>query len=106
MAAFEIKQGDTLPVFRAEVTGAGDLSDATLRFHMRVRKGAVVVDAAATAESYDADTDTNVFRYDWVAGDTATTGSYQAEFEATLDGEVLTQPTNGFYDIVVFEAIA
>jgi hypothetical protein len=73
MAAFEIKQGDTLPVFRAEVTGAGDLSDATLRFHMRVRKGAVVVDAAATAESYDADTDTNVFRSDWVAGDTATT---------------------------------
>jgi hypothetical protein len=83
MAAFEIKQNDLLPVFRVEVTGAGDLSDATLRFHMRKRKGAVVVDAAATVESYNETTDTNVFRYDWIAGDTATTGSYQAEFEAT-----------------------
>jgi hypothetical protein len=106
MAAFEIKQNDLLPVFRVEVSGAGDLSDATLRFHMRKRKGALVVDAAATVESYDEATDTNVFRYDWIAGDTATTGSYQAEFEATTSGKPLTTPTNGFYDIVIFTEIA
>jgi hypothetical protein len=103
---FEIKRNDTLAVFRANVTGAGDLTGATVRFHMRVRKSTLVLDAEGAHESYDADTDTNILRYEWAEGDTATIGSYQAEFEVTLDGDVLTQPTNGFYDIVIFEDLA
>jgi hypothetical protein len=104
--AFEIKRNDTLPVFSVEVTGAGDLTGATVRFHMRVRKSTLVLDEAGTHESYDADTDTNVLQYAWAEGDTATAGSFQAEFETTLDGDVLTTPTNGFHDIVIFEDLA
>ena len=104
--AFEIKRNDTLPVFRVEVSGAGDLTGATVRFHMRVRKSTLVLDAAGTHESYDAGTDTNVLQYAWAAGDTATAGRFQAEFETTLDGEVLTTPTNGYHDIFIYEDLA
>tara|TARA_R110000822_G_scaffold68652_5_gene167029 strand:+ start:608 stop:931 length:324 start_codon:yes stop_codon:yes gene_type:complete len=93
MMTFRIKQNDTSPQIEAVLSDAAgtaiDLSGAAVRFHMRRAGGAVVIDAAATIVTAAA----GLVRYVWLAGDTATAGSYQAEFEATYaDGAIETFP--------------
>jgi hypothetical protein len=41
-------------------------------------------------------------QYDWSAADTATIGTYNAEFEVTYgDSSIETFPNNGFISVVV-----
>jgi hypothetical protein len=93
MMTFQIKQNDTSPQIEAVLSDAAgtaiDLNGAAVRFHMRRAGGAVVIDAAATIVTAAA----GLVRYVWIAGDTATAGSYQAEFEVTYaDGTIETFP--------------
>ena len=74
---FYLKQNDTAPSIRATLKdGSGnviDLTDATVRFHMKDLAGTVKIDAAANVVS---PATSGVVQYGWVAGDTDTTGSY------------------------------
>lgn len=105
--AFYIKQNDTSPNLRAILKDgdevAVNLTGATIRFHMRTVGGeTAVVDADAsivTAES-------GIVQYIWDAADTATVGSYQAEFEVTFaDTSVETFPNNGYIRIEITDDI-
>lgn len=97
--AATIKQGDLLPELQAvlsDAAGPVDLSAASgVRFRMRAaRASADLIDADATIDQAGdgSDGSKGKVRYTWAAGDTATPGTYRAEFVATFTGKELTFP--------------
>jgi hypothetical protein len=106
--AFFIKQNDTSPAFKATLKdgldAAVDLTGASIRFHMRPTGDTTAkVDATAVIE----DADNGVVYYNWVAADTDTIGSYEAEFEVTFTGgEIETFPNNRFVEVEITDDIA
>ena len=107
MSTFYIKQNDTVPSLRATLkNGSGDavdLIDATVNFHMRTLGGTTVkTDAASTVVNASA----GIVQYNWIADDTDTIGSYQAEFEVTYsDGTIETFPNNGYIRVEIIDDI-
>lgn len=105
--AFYIKQNDTSPNLRAILKDGDEvainLTDATINFHMRTVGGeTAVVDAAASIVSAE----NGIVQYIWDAADTATVGSYQAEFEVTnTDGTIETFPNNGYIRVEITDDI-
>jgi len=101
--AFSIKQNDTAPSLRATLRdGSGtviDLTDATVRFHMKAVGGtAVKVDALSNI----IDAEGGIVQYNWASNDTDTAGSYYAEFEVTYsDGTIETFPNNSNLSISI-----
>lgn len=92
---FYLKRGDTRPSIRLAL-GAGDLdlTGAGVRFQMRPRGGALILDAPAVIETV---TGTPTVRYDWQPADTAVAGLFEAELRvAHGDGGVETFPNSGF----------
>lgn len=104
---FYIKQNDTVPSIRATLqNGNGDpvdLINASVRFHMRaIGANNTTVDAAAVVITPAA----GVVQYNWIADDTDTIGSYQAEFEVTYpDSTVETFPNDGYVRIEIIDDI-
>ncbi len=105
--SFYIKQNDTVPSLRAALeNGSGtavDLTNATCNFHMRaIGSTTVVVDGVAQIVNEA----TGIVQYNWVADDTDTVGSYQAEFEVTYpDGTIETFPNNGYIRVEITDDI-
>lgn len=104
---FTIKRGDTGPPLNRTLYGQDgavqDLTGATVVFNMA--KGSTVVVSHATCTVVDATLGT--VRYAWQANDTATKGTYKAEFQATLgDGTVVSFPDNGNFNVVIYEQVA
>jgi len=106
--SFFIKQNDTVPSLRATLkNGSGsaiDLTNATVRFHMRSLAGtSAKVDASAAIVTAN----TGIVQYNWVGADTNTIGSYQGEFEVTYqDGTIETFPNNNYLHIEVLDDLA
>ena len=93
-----MKAGDTAPAVRAVLLDADgapvNLTGATVRFIIATKTTprTAAVDAEATV-----DTEPGTVIYEWVAGDTAEPGDYDAEFEVTYaDGRYQTFPTDGY----------
>lgn len=107
LTAFYIKQGDRLPSLSAtleEIDGSAvDLSGGTVKFLMRRRAGlAALIDASAAVVNASL----GQVRYDWGAGETATPGTYQGEFEFTNgDGKKLTFPNTGYISVVITDDV-
>lgn len=105
---FYIKQNDTSPAMLATLKdGTGtiiELSGSSVRFHMRpFGSSSITVDAAATIY----DVDNGQVAYSWSSDDTATAGSYEAEFEVTnTDGSIETFPNNGFIAVEITDDVA
>lgn len=105
---FYVKQNDTSPAILATLQDANgtaiDVTGASVRFHMRSIGGtSTVVDAAATIVTAAS----GIVRYDWDAADTASIGSYQAEFEVTYaDASVETFPNDGYIRVEIKDDIA
>jgi len=107
MGTFWIKQNDTSPPLRAQLKDGDEvpivLTGASVRFHMRTLAGATVVDAAAALENAS----NGIVQYNWQAADTATIGSYQAEFEVTYsDTTIETFPNSGYIRVEITDDIA
>ena len=107
MSTFFIKQNDTVPALRATLKdGRGnviDLTSASINFHMKDLAGTVKIDAAATIISPASD---GIVQYNWVAADTDTIGSYQAEFEVShSDSSIETFPNNGYIRVEIIDDI-
>jgi hypothetical protein len=106
--AFYIKQNDTSPFLLATLKdGNGNLIDltaASVRFHMRsVGASSATVDAAAVV----VDEDQGSVKYEWQAADTATSGTYEAEFEVTYSGGAIeTFPNDGHIRVIITDDVA
>lgn len=106
---FKIKQNDTSPTIQATLKDAAGVvvpvTGATIVFNMRPRgstdptisRGAgTVVDGAG-----------GVVAYPWQDGDTAITGTYDAEFEVTYSGGgIETFPNDGWIGVKITDDIA
>lgn len=112
MPSFWLKQGDTGPVLRKQMLDADgaavDLTGATdVEFHMRPEGGTTATVNAAADPDPDQGANTGYIEYQWVEADTATAGTFEAEFQATLaDGTTITWPNRGYMLIVVEGQIA
>ena len=82
---------------------AVDLTGATCQFHMRpLGSTTITVDASAQIVTEA----TGIVQYNWIAADTDTVGSYQAEFEVTYsDGTIETFPNNGYIRVEITDDI-
>ena len=104
METFYIKRNDTSPAIRYALDPATvDLTGATVRFQMRARNGAMVLDAAAAIVTA---TGTPTVQYGWQALDTAAAGLFEAEFRVLYGhGTVETFPNQGFIVIRISEDV-
>lgn len=101
-ADWSLKQHDRKPSIQATLTVGGspvNLTGCTVKFIMaKASGGAPTINATAVI----VDPVNGVVRYDWLPADTATTGSYQAEWQVT-DGTGLewTFPTLTYHSIAI-----
>lgn len=105
---FEVKRGDTAPLFRAQcLDGTTPISlatAATVKLLVRNSTG-VIVNAVMTVEDQTANT--GWVRRSWQATDLAVAGTYQGEVEVTWsDGSKQTFPPQRYITILVYEDIA
>ena len=107
---FEIKEGDLLPELTgnavSKVTGDPlDLAGAGVRFLMRA-SGAASPLISATAAAPIVNASQGELAYVWQAGDTATRGFYEGEFELIFPStKPQTVPGRGYIGIVIDEDI-
>lgn len=104
MADFSIKANDRLPSIQATLSSGGtpvNLTTATsVEFIMKTAPPGNTIKVNAVASIVTAAS--GVVRYDWAAVDTATPGSYIAEWEVTwTGGKKQTFPTLTFHSIDV-----
>lgn len=98
-----IKKGDTRPTVKATLS-SGSLASATVKFIMKNRDtGAVVINASATIT----DAPNGKVQYSWSAGQTATAGTFLAEFQVTFSGGLVeTYPNSDYIIVNIVEDIA
>ena len=103
--SFSIKRNDTAPAIRYALYPATvDLTGASVKFQMRPRNGAMVLDVTASIVTA---TGTPTVEYSWQTGNTATAGVYEAEFRVTYaDGKIETFPNVGFIAVRISEDVA
>lgn len=108
MDQFFLKQNDTSPAIRrtlASSAGPIDLTGASVVFNMRVRSTRAVIISRQPCEIESATG--GVVVYQWVAGDTAQVGTFDAEFEITYaGGAVETVPNNSYVEVKIMDDIA
>jgi hypothetical protein len=104
MLKFVIKRGDTSPALRFELLPASvSLAGASLRFQMRSRGGATVIDRPAAIQSVFQPA---VVVHAWQPGETDQVGRFEAEFRVTyMDGTIETFPNRGFIEVFVTEDV-
>lgn len=103
---FEIKRGDTAPVFRAQCLNGVDPVNLTtasaVKLLIRDRAGTVLVNAAMTKE--DQTSNPGWVRRTWQTADTATAGVYRLEVEVTwADGTTQTFPPDRYATLAITE---
>ena len=106
--AFFIKQNDTAPILQADLKDANntavDVTGATITFKMRpVSSTTATINSSATI----IDGEAGSVKYEWVSGDTATAGSYFAEFQVVFSGgRIETFPNGDYIQITILDDIA
>lgn len=87
---FTIKRGDTSPTLVYTLSPAVSLVGASVVFNMQPISGATTI---ARASATIDDTTVGIVSYDFTALQTASAGTYHAEFEVTFaDGSIETYP--------------
>lgn len=104
MIDFYIKQGDLLPVLRAQLTDLNgtsvNISGAAIDFNYKLKSPTgVFVQRAAVIE----DAANGIVQYPWVSGDTSSLGLYIGEFVVTFSDSKQTSFPQG--NQIVFEVV-
>lgn len=106
---FFMKRNDTLPqmsaVLRDEQGQPVDLTDATVRFHMKSVDGDTPkIDREGQSVG---DPTTGRVTYDWTTEDTDEAGVFFAEWEVSFaGGDQATYPNDGYYVVQVLADLA
>lgn len=108
-ATFYIKQNDTAPSLEVALKGsngrARNLENASVRFHMSKENGGANAITDGTCVITNATK--GIVSYTWQAGDTANTGTYDAEFEVFYtNGQNETFPNSSFIKVIITEELA
>jgi hypothetical protein len=105
MLKFVIKRGDTSPALRcALLPDSVSLAGASVRFQMRPRGGATLIDRPAEIETVFAPA---VVVHRWTSAETDEAGRFEAEFRVTyMDGTVETFPNLGFIEVFITEDVS
>jgi hypothetical protein len=102
MPDFTIKAHDTYPSIEATLFRGStpvDLTNASgVKFIMATAPGGTVKIQAA---GVIVDAAIGTVRYDWLAADTATPGTYEAEWEVTWPTGKQTFPTASYHEIAI-----
>lgn len=98
---FFIKQNDTSPSLQGTATDADGVAvpvtGASIQFHMR-KSGATTPKVSAAGTIVDGPN--GIMKYDWITGDTDTTGLFYGEFQVTYSGGAIeTFPNKGYIKI-------
>lgn len=107
MADYTIKAHDRLPSIAATLSASGaplNLTGATVKFIMRAKPAGngATPSAKVNAAAVVVDAANGLVRYDWLAVDTDTPGSFQAEWQITWsDGKKQTVPTLTYHTVDV-----
>lgn len=108
--AFTIKKGDTLPDIQAALTSgttsatqtAVDLTTATSI--ILVLKSTSGGQASRKTGSVVGGPTNGIVKYIWQAGDTATSGVFNAEWEITFSaGRIQSFPNDSYFQIIIFD---
>lgn len=107
MADFWIKKNDTVPVLEAILKDSDgvvvDVTGASIRFHMATIGGTLKVDDTGSV----VDGSAGHVRYEWIAADTDTAGTYLAEWEVTYPNSTIeTFPSDGYFEIEILSDLA
>lgn len=116
--AFVIKSGDLLPLLTAQLSYSAGVTDkltdvvtvaTPVVFIMRAKPIGDEIDPTvdpiidrqpATVAAVNTTTGVVTVRYEWQPGDTDEPGTYLAEFEFEIDGDLpLTAPTSGWLTV-------
>lgn len=104
---FTIKQNDTMPALQAQLIDVDgspvNLDLCGVQFHMTNYIGVEKINRPATI--------TNIangeVKVEWLAGDTAETGTFKCEFEVNMpDGKILTVPNDRYFLISIVKELA
>lgn len=104
---FVIKQNDTLPYLEAQLLDAEgnpiNLDLCGVRFHMLDKWNVIKIDRPIEI----VDIAKGEVKVVWQEGDTSESGAYLAEFEINMpDGNIITVPNDGYYDIKIVRELA
>lgn len=104
--AFTIKQNDTSPSLRTQLLDADDqainLTDATVTLVMKDFNNGIVLNTPMTLVTPVS----GIVQYDWVEGDTASTGTFYVEFKVEYaSGALETFPNNSNATIVIYPSL-
>lgn len=108
----ELKTGDTEPNLSADLVKNNGvpqvLTGYEVSFHMReAGADSTTIDDDTTGNVTIVDADLGKVSYDWQPADTATSGTYECEFEIDDgSGSVLTFPNQGFFLVQIEEGLA
>ena len=101
-----IKDGDTMPSFRAKLLEEGDAFnlvgyDVTMKMSL-AESDSLIVDSAATIEQEDR----GIVTYDWTSGETSESGTYEIQFIANDgSGNIISFPNRGFVRFYIEEGL-
>ncbi len=106
-----IRQNDLLPhleVVLRDRRGPVELTSSTVRLHLvHALRRTLVLNKPATPFLDQSGADRGRVAYEWVAGDTAVPGDYDAEFEVTfLSGKKQTFPNEGAVPVRITPQLA
>lgn len=105
MADFTIKQGDTSPAIKSQLSADGssiDLFNVTeVRFLMK-KSGTLVVDDDTNGAVSITDAANGIVKYEWQSGDTDNLSAHEAEWEVEYsDGTKETFPNDDYIKIKI-----
>ena len=107
--AFEIKRNDLLPRYRIQLTQSDPDTGEQSPVDFTAATGAVFIMKLGGAVKIDREPMTFVDRvagiveYEWVLGDTDTSGGYSVEIEVDWSGKPQTFPSTGYFSVVIGE---
>jgi hypothetical protein len=109
LADYTLKKNDTFPVLTAilsDQVGPVNLTSAD-SVKLIMKSGGTTIQGTCAITLPQTGGDVGKVTYDWAPADTATTGTYQLEFEVTWNaGDIETFPNDGYKELEIVADLA